>query len=38
MKQAMALLCIVGAILFLSACGPKGGNPNEKRQAVRDMA
>ena len=38
MKQATALLCIVGAILFLAACGPKGGNPNEKRQAVRDMA
>ena len=38
MKQATTLLCIVWAILFLAACGPKGGNPNEKRQAVRDMA
>lgn len=38
MKQATSLLCILLTTLLLVACGgPKGANPAEKRQAVRDM-
>jgi predicted small lipoprotein YifL len=39
MKKAISILCIPLAVFLLAGCGgPKGANPDEKRQAVRDMA
>ena len=39
MKKAISILCIPLAVFLLAGCGgPKGVNPDEKRQAVRDMA
>ena len=39
MKKAISILCMPLAVFLLAGCGgPKGANPDEKRQAVRDMA
>ena len=39
MKKTTSILCILWAVFLLAGCGgPKGANPDEKRQAVRDMA
>lgn len=39
MKKATSILFILLAVFLLAGCGgPKGANPDEKRQAVRDMA
>ncbi|MEJ2231742.1 MAG: YSC84-related protein [Nitrospirales bacterium] len=39
MKKAISILCIPLAVFLLAGCGgPKGANPDQKRQAVRDMA
>jgi lipid-binding SYLF domain-containing protein len=39
MKKSPSILFILLAMVLLVACGgPKGANPDQKRQAVRDMA
>jgi len=39
MKKYTSILFVLLAMALLGACGgPKGGNPDAKRQAVRDMA
>jgi len=39
MKKTTSILFVLLAMALLVACGgPKGGNPDAKRQAVRDMA
>lgn len=39
MKNAWLFMCLLVPAFLLTACGgPKGASPDEKRQAVRDMA
>lgn len=39
MKNVLLFMCLVVPAFLLPACGgPKGASPDEKRQAVRDMA
>lgn len=39
MKNVFLFVCLLVPAFFLTACGgPKGASPDEKRQAVRDMA